>query len=43
MPNKEYSSRLGEPVPGFVTLFSVALLIIAAPTVAGEAPGFVSR
>jgi hypothetical protein len=34
---------LGDPVPGFVTGFVVALLMIAAVTVAGDAPGFVSR
>src|SRR4030095_1239810 len=39
----EKSNRLGEPVPAPVTLFSVALLMIAAVTVAGEAVGFVSR
>ena len=41
--NREKSSRLGEPVPAFVTLFGVELLMIAAVTVAGEALGFVSR
>ena len=39
----ENSSRLGDPVPAFVTLFGVELLMIAAVTVAGEALGFVSR
>ena len=42
-PLNENSSRLGEPVPAFVTLFGVELLMIAAVTVAGEALGFVSR
>ena len=42
-PSNENSSRLGEPVPAFVTLFGVELLMIAAVTVAGEALGFVSR
>ena len=42
-PINENSSRLGEPVPAFVTLFGVELLMIAAVTVAGEALGFVSR
>ena len=42
-PLDENSSRLGEPVPAFVTLFGVELLMIAAVTVAGEALGFVSR
>ena len=41
--NNEKSSRFGEPVPAFVTLFGVELLMIAAVTVAGEAVGFVSR
>ena len=39
----EKSRRLGEPVPAFVTLLGVELLMIAAVTVAGEAVGFVSR
>ena len=34
---------MGDPVPAFVTLFGVELLMIAAVTVAGEALGFVSR
>lgn len=42
-PINENSSRLGEPVPAFVTLFGVELLMTAAVTVAGEALGFVSR
>lgn len=42
-PINENSSRLGEPVPAFVTLFGVEPLMIAAVTVAGEALGFVSR
>ena len=42
-PINENSSRLGEPVPAFVTLFGVELLMIAAVTVAGKALGFVSR
>ena len=37
--NSEYSSRLGEPEPAFVTWFVVALLTIALRTVADEAPG----
>ena len=41
--SNEKSSRLGEPVPAFVTLFGVELLTIAAVTVAGDAVGFVSR
>ena len=41
--NNEKSNRLGDPVPGLVTLFGVELLMIAAVTVAGEAVGFVSR
>ena len=41
--NSEKSNRLGDPVPGLVTLFGVELLMIAAATVAGEAVGFVSR
>ena len=28
-PNREYSKRFGEPVPGFVTLFGVELLMSA--------------
>lgn len=43
LPSNEYSKRLGEPVPALVTLLSEEPLIIAAPTVAGEAVGFVSR
>ena len=39
----EKSSRFGEPVPALVTLFGVELLMIAAATVAGDAPGFASR
>ena len=34
---------MGDPVPAFVTLFGVELLMIAAVTVAGDAVGFVSR
>ena len=34
---------MGDPDPGFVTLFSVALLLIAEATVAGDALGFVSK
>src|SRR5205085_431839 len=41
--SREKSKRLGEPVPALVTLLRVALLTIAAVTVAGEAVGFVSR
>ena len=41
--SSEYSSRLGDPDPGLVTLFSVELLMIAEVTVAGEAVVFVSR
>ena len=39
----EKSRRLGEPVPGLLTWFRVALLMMAAVTVAGDAVGFVSR
>jgi hypothetical protein len=42
-PKSEYSSRFGDPVPGFVTWFSVALAISALVTVDGDAPGFVWR
>ena len=41
--NSEKSRRLGEPVPGLVTLFSVEPLMIAAVTCDGVAAGFVSR
>ena len=39
----ENSRRLGDPVPALVTLFGVELLMIAAVTVAGEAPGLASK
>ena len=42
-PKIEYRSRFGEPVPAFVTWFSVEFEISACVTVAGEAPGFVCR
>src|SRR4029079_10404889 len=42
-PNSEKRRRFGEPVPALVTWLSVALLTIAAVTVAGDAVGFVSR
>ena len=41
--NNEKSSRFGEPVPALLTWFRVELLMSAAATVAGDAPGFVSR
>ena len=41
--NKEKSNRLGDPAPGFVTLLSVAALMIADATVPGEAVGSLSR
>ena len=41
--SNEKSNRFGEPVPALPTLFGVELLMIAAVTVAGDAPGFVSR
>src|ERR1044071_637766 len=37
--NSEYSSRLGEPVPGFVTTLAVEPLTIALRVVVAEAPG----
>src|SRR5215218_171082 len=43
LPSCEKSSRLGDPAPALVTLFSVELLMMVAVTVAGEAVGFVSR
>ena len=38
-----YSSRLGEPVPGLVTLFGVALFTRASRTCAGVAVGLALR
>ncbi len=43
LPKSEYSSKLGEPVPGLVTLPEVALLTRALRTVAGEALGLLWR
>jgi hypothetical protein len=42
-PKIEYSSRLGDPLPGFVTLFGVEFETSACVTAAPEAPGFVCR
>ena len=42
-PKIEKSSRFGEPLPGFVTLFGVELAISAAVAVAADAVGFVCR
>src|SRR4051794_32293783 len=39
----EKSRRLGEPVPGLVTLLGVLLLMMAAVTVAGVADGLPCR
>ena len=38
-----YSRRFGEPVPGFVTTFCVALLVNALVTAEGVAVGLASR
>ena len=42
-PKSESSSRFGEPVPGFVTLFAVVFASSAWVAVAGDAVGFVCR
>ena len=42
-PKSESSSRFGEPVPGFVTLFDVVFASSACVAVAGDADGFVCR
>ena len=43
MPGGEYSSRFGEPVPGFVTLPAVAAAMSALATSAGVAVGWLWR
>ena len=42
-PEPVYSNRFGEPVPGLVILFGVALAFIAAWTAAGVAAGWSAR
>ena len=42
-PKRASSSRFGDPVPAFVTLFAVAFASSACVAVDGEAVGFVSR
>ena len=42
-PNREYRRRFGEPVPAFVSLLGVELLISAPVAAAGVANGFVCR